>query len=70
VKDALLATKVRLALVDKLGADGFKVGTEVANGVVTLQFGPDFAAARRKEAGQIAKGVQGVTKVVSVDKPA
>lgn len=68
VKDAVLATKVRLALVEKLGADGFKIGTEVASGVVTLEFNRDFAAARRQEATTIVQGVEGVTKVVSVDK--
>jgi len=68
VKDAILATRIRLALVDKMGSDGFKVGTEAANGVVTLAFDRDFDAARRTEAGKIVKGVDGVTKVVSVDK--
>ena len=68
VKDAVLATKIRLALVNKMGSDGFKIGTEVANGVVTLKFDPDFAAARRAEAGTIVNGVDGVTKVVSVEK--
>ena len=47
LKDAVLSTKIRLALVNQMGLDGFKIGTEVANGVVTLEFGSDFAAARR-----------------------
>jgi len=68
VKDAILATRIRLALVDKMGSDGFKIGTEAANGVVTLAFDHDFNTARRKEAGKVVKGVDGVTKVVSVDK--
>jgi hyperosmotically inducible periplasmic protein len=68
VKDAVLATKIRLALVDKMGADGFKIGTEIANGVVTLEFDAAFVAARRQEAKEIVQGVQGVSKVVSVDK--
>jgi len=68
VKDAVLATRIRLALVDKMGSDGFKIGTEVANGVATLEFSHDFVAARRHEAAKIVKGVDGVTKVVSVDK--
>jgi osmotically-inducible protein OsmY len=68
LKDAILATKVRLALVEKMGEDGFKVGTEVASGVVELRFEKDFTAARRQEATKIVKGVEGVTKVVSVDK--
>jgi len=68
VKDAVLATKVRLALVEKLGTDGFKIGTVVASGVVTLEFSHDFAVDRRQEASKIVEGVSGVTKVVSVDK--
>ncbi len=68
VKDAVLATKVRLALVDKMGSDGFRIGTEVASGVVTLQFGSEFITARRQEATKVAKAVDGVTKVVDVDK--
>jgi hypothetical protein len=68
VKDAILETKIRLALVDKMGSDGFAIGTEAASGVVTLQFDRDLAAARRHEATALVKGVGGVTKVVSVDK--
>lgn len=68
LKDAMLSTKVRLALVDGLGSDGFRIGTEVANGVVTLEFAPELAGARRDEARRAAQGVQGVTEVVSVDK--
>jgi osmotically-inducible protein OsmY len=68
LKDAVLATKLRLALVEKMGTDGFKVGTEVANGVVTLQFDKDFKTASRDQAMALAKGVDGVSKVVSVDK--
>lgn len=69
LKDALLSTKIRLALIDKMGSDGLKIGTEVANGVVTLEFGPELAATRRLEATDVVQGVEGVTKVVSVDKP-
>lgn len=68
VKDAVLSTKIRLALVDRMGTDGFKIGTEVANGVVTLEFDRDLAPARRQEATSVVKGVAGVTKVVSIDK--
>jgi osmotically-inducible protein OsmY len=67
VKDAVLSTKIRLALVEKLGADGFKIGTEVADGVVSLTFAQDFAAARRREATEVVQGVDGVSKVVSVE---
>jgi osmotically-inducible protein OsmY len=68
LKDAMLSTKIRLALVDVLGSDGFRIGTEVANGVVTLEFAPELATTRRDEATQAAEGVEGVTKVVSVEK--
>lgn len=68
VKDAILSTKIRLALVNKMGTDGFKIGTAAANGVVTLEFQPDLSKARRREATDVVKGVEGVTKVVSVEK--
>jgi hyperosmotically inducible protein len=68
VKDAVLETKIRLALVDKMGTDGFKVGTEAASGVVTLEFAKDFGSARRQEAISVVRGVSGVSKVLSVDK--
>lgn len=67
VKDAMLATKVRLALVDKMGTDGFRIGTVAANGVISLEFDKDFTAARRSEAAKVVKTVDGVSKVISVD---
>lgn len=68
LKDALLSTKIRLALIDTMGSDGLKIGTEVADGVVTLEFGPELAATRRLEARNAVEDLEGVTKVVSVDK--
>jgi len=68
LKDTVLETKVRIALVDKLGTDGFKVSTEAASGVITLSYDKDLAAARRTEAANVVKGVEGVTKVVNVDQ--
>lgn len=68
VKDAVLETKVRIALVDKMGSDGFKIGTEAASGVMTLEFDKDMSAGRRQEASRIVQGVDGVTKVISVNK--
>ena len=68
VKDAILSTEIRLVLVEKMGTDAFKIGTEVANGSVNLTFEPDFVAAKRQEATKLVKGVKGVSKVVSVDK--
>ena len=68
VKDAVLETKLRLALLDKMGRDGFRIGTEAASGVVTLSFERGFKAHTRREAVAIATGMAGVSKVVSVDK--
>jgi osmotically-inducible protein OsmY len=68
LKDAVLATKLRLALVEKMGTDGFKVGTVVASGVVTLEFDKDFKGDRRDQAMALAKSVEGVSKVVAIDK--
>ncbi|MDQ1347639.1 MAG: hyperosmotically inducible periplasmic protein [Acidobacteriota bacterium] len=63
-KDALLASKVRLALMNKMGTDAFKVHTHVANNVVTLAFTGDLAAAERAKAEQIAGGMESVKKVI------
>lgn len=68
VKDAVLETKVRIALVDQMGTDGFKIGTEAASGVVTLEFGENLPTARRKQAVGAVEKLEGVTKVVTVDK--
>jgi osmotically-inducible protein OsmY len=69
VKDAVLSTRVRLALIKKMGSDGFQIGTEAANGVVTLRFGHEFVAARREKAARAVKEISGVRKVLSVHKP-
>jgi osmotically-inducible protein OsmY len=68
VKDAILSTKIRMALIDKMGSDGFRIGTVAANGVVTLEFDKDFANSRRTDAVKVVKAVDGVSKVISVDK--
>lgn len=68
VKDAILSTRIRMALVDKMGSDGFRIGTVAASGVVTLEFDKDFASGRRSDAVKVVKAVDGVTKVISVDK--
>jgi osmotically-inducible protein OsmY len=68
VKDVVIETKLRLALIDKMGGDGFKIGTEAASGVVTLEFEPGLSGERRKQAIEVTKGVDGVTKVITVDK--
>jgi osmotically-inducible protein OsmY len=68
VKDAVLETRLRLALIDKMGSDGFGIGTDAANGVVTLSFDHAFNTVSRERAVAIATDVKGVSKVVSVDK--
>jgi osmotically-inducible protein OsmY len=68
LKDATLSTKIRLELVNKMGTDGFRIGTVVANGVVSLEFDKEFSSDRRSEAIKLVKAVGGVTKVISVDK--
>jgi osmotically-inducible protein OsmY len=68
VKDAVLESKVRLALIDKLGSDGFRIGTEAASGVVTLEIPAGMSSERRRDAEAATRKVSGVEKVVSVDK--
>ncbi len=63
-KDALLASKVGLQLLNKMGTDGFKVHTRVANKVVYLSFSDDLGSAERAKAEQVARGVEGVKKVI------
>jgi len=68
VKDAILESKVRIALVDKLGGDSFNVGTQVASGVVTLKFDKTATKDQRNTAVNAAQSVSGVAKVITVDK--
>lgn len=68
LRDAVLSTRVRLALVEALGTSGFRVGSEVARGRVTLQFSPDFSPAQRADALKAVRDVEGVAEVVSVDQ--
>jgi osmotically-inducible protein OsmY len=68
VRDRVLETKVRLRLISKMGADGFKIGTTAANNVVTLRFGPELNAARRKQAAAIAQDMNEVYKVIAITK--
>jgi hypothetical protein len=67
--DAALETRARIALVDRLGSDGFRIGTDAASGVLTLEFPRGMERERRRDAMQIARKVRGVTKVVALDKP-
>lgn len=66
--DAALETRARIALVDRLGSDGFRIGTDAASGVLTLEFPKGMERARRHDAIEVAKKVPGVEKVVSLDK--
>ena len=47
---------------------GMMARTDAASGVVTLAFDHDMRSARREEATTVARGVAGVSKVISVDK--
>lgn len=68
VSDAALEVRVRLALVDRLGSDGFRIGTDAASGVVTLEFPAGMERSRRRDAMATAEKVKGVEKVVALDK--
>jgi osmotically-inducible protein OsmY len=68
LKDAMLSTSIRLALINKMGSDGFRIGTVAASGVVTLEFDKELTSARRGEAVKVVKAVDGVSKVISIDK--
>jgi osmotically-inducible protein OsmY len=67
LRDAGLETRVRLALVDRLGSDGFRIGTDAVDGVVTLKFPAAIERARRRDAARTAKRVEGVQRVISLD---
>jgi osmotically-inducible protein OsmY len=64
--DAALETRVRLALVDRLGSDGFRIGTEAAGGVVTLELPAELERGRRRDAVRTAGRVDGVRRVVAL----
>jgi osmotically-inducible protein OsmY len=68
VKDAVLDAKLRLALIEKMGSDGYNIGTDAANGVVTLSFDHAVDSDSRQRAAAIAQAMAGVSKVVSLDK--
>lgn len=68
VEDAVLATRLGLALIDKMGSDGLRIGTDSAGGVVTLSFDAESNGDSRDRAVAIATAMAGVSKVVSVDK--
>ncbi len=68
VKDAMLEMRVRIALIDALGTDGFAVGTEAANGMVVLEFAPEAAKEMRSRAVKVVRALEGVEKVTTTTK--
>lgn len=68
LKDAALEVKVRVALVEQLGRDGFRIGTDAASGVVSLELPAGLAPERRRQAVEIASKVNGVEKVIELEK--
>lgn len=66
-KDALLAGKVRLELLNKMGTDAFKVHVDTANRVVYLSFSEGLGKAEREKAQQLATATEGVKKVIAHD---
>jgi osmotically-inducible protein OsmY len=68
VRDAVLESRAHLALIDKFGRDGFRVGVEAADGVVTLEVPDGVSAERRRAMVGLVEDVTGVEKVIPVDK--
>jgi len=65
VKDAILESRMRIALIDALGGEGFRIGTEAVNGVVLLEFDRDTTKATRERAVRAVKALDGVRKVTT-----
>jgi osmotically-inducible protein OsmY len=70
VQDALLETRLRLALIRSMGDDGFHIGSGATSGVVTLSFDHDLRSVRRQRALGVARRLEGVSRVIVVDRPA
>lgn len=68
VKDAILETRIRIALVDAIGGTGFKLGTEAADGAVVLEVPSDISKGDRDRAVAAVRALDGVKKVSTVDK--
>jgi osmotically-inducible protein OsmY len=66
--DAVLESKAQLALIEKFGSDGFRVGVEAADGVLTLELPDDLAAPRRRDMVGLVEDVGGVKRVVTLKK--
>lgn len=68
VKDAILESRVRLALFEAIGASALEVGTESADGTVVLAFGMEVSKPARERAVASVRALDGVRKVSAVDK--
>jgi hyperosmotically inducible protein len=67
LKDAILETRIRIALVDAIGGTGFKLGTEAADGAVVLEIPSDISKNDRQRAVAAVRALDGVKKVSTVD---
>jgi osmotically-inducible protein OsmY len=68
VKDAMLESRVRLALFEAIGASAVEIGTEAADGTVVLEFGMEVSKPARDRAVASVRALEGVRKVSAVDK--
>lgn len=68
VRDAILESRVRLALFDAIGTSALEVGTEAADGTVVLEFGMGVSKPARELAMTSVRALDGVRKVSAVDK--
>lgn len=64
-KDAILTGRVRAHLIGKMGSDALKVHIHTADGVVYLTFSKELGKAERKKSAELARGTEGVKKVIS-----
>jgi osmotically-inducible protein OsmY len=62
VDDSVITTKVKAAIVDDQALKGFQINVKTYQGVVQLSGFVNSAQAASK-AGQVARGVKGVTEV-------
>lgn len=68
LKDALLHTRVRGVLIDRLGRDGFRVGVDTAGTTVSLAFPFGVEAGRRSDTVRVVLQMVGVDKVIELEK--
>jgi len=62
VDDSVITTKVKAAIVDDQALKGFQINVKTFQGAVQLSGFVDSAQSAKK-AGEVARGVNGVTKV-------